>query len=182
MVKFGKKIMFVVIKKQACEIVVNVVCEVGMFFVIDCWFGGMMINFFMICCLIKKMNNIDCMFQDGILDNVIKKECFILICECNKLECVFGGIVNLNCLFFVVFIVDIYYEYIVVVELYKLGLKIFGMVDINFDFFQVDYVIFVNDDVFKLIVIIINYMVECICQGLKDREFVKLEKEVIVKG
>mgnify|MGYP001942715675 FL=1 len=182
MAKSGKKIMFVATKKQAREIVANAAREVGMPFVTDRWLGGMMTNFSTIRRSIKKMNNIDRMFQDGTLDNVTKKERLTLTRERNKLERVLGGIANLNRLPSAVFIVDIHHEHIAVAESHKLGLKTFGMVDTNSDPSQVDYAIPANDDASKSIAIITNYMAECIRQGLKDRESVKSEKEATAKG
>lgn len=182
MAKSGKKIMFVATKKQAREIVANAAREVGMPFVTDRWLGGMMTNFSTIRRSIKKMNNIDRMFQDGTLDNVTKKERLTLTRERNKLERVLGGIANLNRLPSAVFIVDIHHEHIAVAESHKLGLKTFGMVDTNSDPSQVDYAIPANDDASKSIAIITNYMAECIRQGLKDRESAKSEKEAAAKG
>lgn len=177
MAKSGKKIMFVATKKQAREIVANAAREVGMPFVTDRWLGGMMTNFSTIRRSIKKMNNIDRMFQDGTLENVTKKERLTLTRERNKLERVLGGIANLNRLPSAVFIVDIHHEHIAVAESHKLGLKTFGMVDTNSDPSQVDYAIPANDDASKSIAIITNYMAECIRQGLKDRDSSKSEKE-----
>lgn len=151
-------------------------------FVTDRWLGGMMTNFSTIRRSIKKMNNIDRMFQDGTLDNVTKKERLTLTRERNKLERVLGGIANLNRLPSAVFIVDIHHEHIAVAESHKLGLKTFGMVDTNSDPSRVDYAIPANDDASKSIAIITNYMAECIRQGLKDRESVKSEKEATAKG
>ncbi|MEQ8702586.1 MAG: 30S ribosomal protein S2 [Phaeodactylibacter sp.] len=182
MAKSGKKIMFVATKKQAREIVANAAREVGMPFVTDRWLGGMMTNFSTIRRSIKKMNNIDRMFQDGTLENVTKKERLTLTRERNKLERVLGGIANLNRLPAAVFIVDIHHEHIAVAESHKLGLKTFGMVDTNSDPSQVDYAIPANDDASKSIAIITNYMAECIRQGLKDRDSVKSEKEAVAKG
>lgn len=182
MAKSGKKIMFVATKKQAREIVANAAREVGMPFVTDRWLGGMMTNFSTIRRSIKKMNNIDRMFQDGTLDNVTKKERLTLTRERNKLERVLGGIANLNRLPAAVFIVDIHHEHIAVAESHKLGLKTFGMVDTNSDPSQVDYAIPANDDASKSIAIITNYMAECIRQGLKDRDSAKTEKEAVAKG
>ncbi|TXB64191.1 30S ribosomal protein S2 [Phaeodactylibacter luteus] len=181
MARKGQKIMFVATKKQAREIVADAARSVGMPFVTDRWLGGMMTNFSTIRRSIKKMNNIDRMFQDGTLENVTKKERLTLTRERNKLERVLGGIANLNRLPSAVFIVDIHHEHIAVAESHKLGLKTFGMVDTNSDPSQVDFAIPANDDASKSIAIITNYMAECIRQGLKERESSKSEKEASTK-
>lgn len=139
-----------------------------MFFVIECWLGGMMINFQIICKFICKMVFIDKMKIDGIWDIFNKCECFFKICQCEKLEKMFGFIVDMICQLVVIFIVDILKEYIVLNEVKCLGIFIFVMVDINFDLCLVDFFIFVNDDVIKFIFIIFDVIIDFIKEGLDD--------------
>lgn len=55
----GRKVFFVVIKKQVKDIVVEKVKNVNMFYIIERWLGGMLINFVIICKVVKKMVFID---------------------------------------------------------------------------------------------------------------------------
>lgn len=173
--KSGRKIMFVATKKQARDIVADAARSVGMPFVTERWLGGMMTNFATIRRSVKKMNNIDRMLQDGSLSNITKKERLTLTRERNKLEKVLGGIANLSRIPAAVFIVDIHHEHIAVAESQKLGLRTFGIVDTNSDPNQVDYPIPANDDASKSIIVITNYMVQAIRQGLEERKQAKGE-------
>ena len=57
--KSGKKVLFVATKKQAKEIVSNLVSEVNMPFVTERWSGGMLTNFQTTRKSIRKMSSID---------------------------------------------------------------------------------------------------------------------------
>lgn len=167
--KQNKKVLFVATKKQAREIVKEAAMSVEMPFVVDRWQGGMLTNFSTIRQSIKKMNNIDQMFNDGSLQNVTKKERLMLTRERDKMEKVLGGIANLNRPPHAMFIVDINHEHIALKEAKKLGLRTFGMVDTNSDPNTVDFAIPANDDASNAIQIIVDYMTECIREGQEER-------------
>ena len=175
--KSGRKIMFVATKKQAKNIVSQSARSVNMPFVTERWLGGMMTNFATIRRSVKKMNNIDKMLADGSLTSVTKKERLTLTRERNKLEKVIGGVANLNRLPSAVFIVDIFLEHLAVAEAKKLGLTTFGMVDTNSDPSLINFPIPSNDDSSRSVEYVVNYVTECIKEGLKDREKSKAQKE-----
>ncbi|MBY5959709.1 30S ribosomal protein S2 [Membranicola marinus] len=166
----GKKILFVATKRQARGIVADAALKVDMPYVTDRWLGGMMTNFATVRRSVKKMNNIDRMLNDGTLSNVTKKERLTLTRERDKIERVLGGIAKLSRLPHSIFIVDIDHEHIALAEAKKLGLKTFGIVDTNSNPRLVDYPVPANDDATKSIEIITDYLVECIKQGLKERQ------------
>ena len=168
--KSGRKIMFVATKKQARDIVSKAARSVNMPFVTERWLGGMMTNFSTIRRSVKKMNNIDKMLADGTLSSVTKKERLTLTRERNKLEKVLGGIANLNRLPSAVFIVDTHHEHLAIAEAKKLGLTTFAMIDTNSDPGPVDFPIPSNDDASKSIAMITNFAVNCIKEGLAERE------------
>lgn len=62
----------------------------------------------------------------------------------------------------VLFVVDFCKECIVVVEVCKLYILIIGIVDINCDLDEIDYVILVNDDVICVVKFFIFKMVDVI--------------------
>lgn len=177
--KSGRKIMFVATKKQARDIVSKAALSVGMPFVTERWLGGMMTNFTTIRRSVKKMNNIDKMLADGTLSSVTKKERLTLTRERNKLEKVLGGIANLNRLPSAVFIVDTHHEHLAIAEAKKLGLTTFAMVDTNSDPNQVDFPIPSNDDASKSIKMITDFAVNCIKEGLAEREKNKEELQEV---
>ena len=166
----GKKILFVATKKQARDIVSNAARSVNMPYVTERWLGGMMTNFSTIRRSVKKMKNIERMLNDGTLSSVTKKERLTLEREKNKLENVLGGIANLNRLPSAVFIVDIMHEHLALDEANKLGMRTFAIVDTNSDPTEVDYPVPGNDDAYKSIKIITDYLTACVKQGLEERQ------------
>ena len=70
--KSGKKVLFVATKKQAKEIVENLVKEVNMPYVTERWTGGMLTNFGTTRKTNRKMHSIDKMNQDGTMETLSK--------------------------------------------------------------------------------------------------------------
>lgn len=165
----GKKVLFVATKKQARDIVTTCATEVNMPYVTDRWQGGMLTNFNTIRRSIRKMQNIQRMLEDGTLDSVTKKEKLTLTREHAKMSKVLGGIAEMNRIPNAIFVVDIVHEHLAVAEAKKLNMRTFGIVDTNADPSSVDYPIPGNDDASKSVTIIINYLTDCIKQGLAER-------------
>ena len=166
--KAGKKILFVATKKQARDIVTAAANEVNMPYVTDRWQGGMLTNFNTIRRSIRKMQNIERMLGDGTLESVTKKEKLTLTREHAKMNKVLGGIADMNRIPNAIFVVDIVHEHLAVAEAKKLNMRTFGIVDTNADPTSVDYAIPGNDDASKSIKVVIDYLTECIKQGLAE--------------
>ena len=165
----GKKILFVATKKQARDVVTACDKEVNMPYVTDRWQGGMLTNFNTIRRSIRKMQNIERMLEDGTLDSVTKKERLTLTREHEKMSKVLGGISEMGRIPNAIFVVDIVHEHLAVAEAKKLNMRTFGIVDTNADPSSVDYPIPGNDDASKSVGILINYLTDCIKQGLAER-------------
>lgn len=174
--KAGKKILFVATKKQARDIVTAASQEVNMPYVTDRWQGGMLTNFNTIRRSIRKMQNIQRMLEDGTLDSVTKKEKLTLTREHAKMSKVLGGIADMSRIPNAIFVVDIVHEHLAVAEAKKLGMRTFGIVDTNADPSSVDYPIPGNDDASKSIKVVIDYLTECIKQGLAEANSDKEQK------
>jgi small subunit ribosomal protein S2 len=168
--KSGRKILFVATKKQAKEIISEAARQINMPYVTERWLGGMLTNFVTIRRSIKKKQSIEKMLGDGALDNITKKERLMLSRQQMKLDRVLGGIENLPRIPAALFLVDIMHEHIALAEAKKLGLKTIAMVDTNSDPTSVDFPIPANDDATKSIVLITNYLVEQIKEGLAERK------------
>jgi small subunit ribosomal protein S2 len=172
--KSGKKILFVATKKQAKDVVANLVKQINMPYVTERWPGGMLTNFATIRKAVKKMSIIDKMETDGTFKNMSKRERLQVMRERAKLEKQLGSIVDLNRLPAAVFIVDISKEHIAVAEARKLNIPTFAITDTNTNPNEVDFPIPGNDDASKAIHIIVKVMIEAIQEGLEER---KLEKD-----
>lgn len=172
--KSGRKILFVATKKQAKDIVADVVKKVNMPYVTERWPGGMLTNFPTIRKAVKKMGSIDKMATDGTFDNMSKREKLQITRQRAKLEKNLGSIADLTRLPAAMFIVDISKENIAVREANRLNIPVFAMVDTNSDPNLVDFPIPANDDASKSIALIVNKVCEAVQEGLEER---KLERD-----
>jgi small subunit ribosomal protein S2 len=172
--KSGRKILFVATKKQAKEIVSELVKQVNMPYVTERWPGGMLTNFPTIRKAVKKMSSIDKMATDGTYDNLSKREKLQIARQRAKLEKNLGSISDLTRLPAAMFIVDISKEYIAVHEARRLNIPIFAMVDTNSDPNLTDFPIPANDDASKSISLIVDYVCKAVQEGLEER---KMERE-----
>ncbi len=169
-VRSGRKVMFVATKKQAKEVVENEAKRLKMPYVTERWLGGMLTNFSTIRKSLKKMASIDKLMKDEAYSNLAKRERLMIGREREKLEKVLGGIADLNRLPAALFVIDIKREHIAVSEAQKLNIPVFAMVDTNSDPHQADYPIPANDDAFKSIQLITQYIGNILEEGLSERK------------
>jgi small subunit ribosomal protein S2 len=180
-VRSGRKIMFVATKKQAKDIVAEEAKRLKMPYVTERWLGGMLTNFATIRKSLKKLSSIDKLMKDEAYLNLAKRERLMISREKEKLEKVLGGIADLTRLPAALFVVDIKREHIAIKEAQKLNIPVFGIVDTNSNPELVDYVIPANDDAWKSIQIITQYISQSLEEGLmerkRDKEDAKLKEE-----
>ena len=172
--KSGKKILFVATKKQAKDVVAELVSKVNMPYVTERWPGGMLTNFSTIRKAVRKMANIDKMMVSDSYKSLSKREKLQIQREREKLEKNLGSISDLSRLPSAVFVVDIMKEHIAVAEARKLNIPVFAIVDTNTNPNLVDFPIPANDDASKSIALIVGKVVDAIEEGLNER---KLNKE-----
>ena len=168
--KSGRKILFVATKKQAKDIVADLVGGVNMPYVTERWPGGMLTNFPTIRKAVKKMISIDKMSRDSSWDVLSKREKLQISRQRAKLEKMLGSISDLTRLPAALFIVDVLKEKIAVREAKRLGIPVFAMVDTNSDPEGIDFVIPSNDDASQSISLIVGTMTEAIREGLSERK------------
>ena len=177
----GRKILFVATKKQAKDIVAEKAAAVKMPYITERWPGGMLTNFVTIRKAVKKMASIDRMKKDGTFETLSKKEKLQVDRQRAKLEKNLGSITDMTRLPGALFVVDIKREHIAIAEAQKLNIPVFAMVDTNSNPNEVDYPIPANDDAFKSISLITNYLSDAMEAGLgerkKEREDSKIAEE-----
>ncbi|NIK73523.1 small subunit ribosomal protein S2 [Thermonema lapsum] len=173
-VRSNKKVLFVATKKQAREIVEQVAKRTGMPYVTERWLGGMLTNFSTIRKSIKKLNSLEKLMKSESYENLTKRERLMMERKKEKMEKVLGGILEMNRLPGALFIVDIHREHIALAEAKRLGIPVFAMVDTDSDPTSVDYPIPANDDAYKSIELIVNYIGDVIEEAQQER---KQEKE-----
>ena len=168
--KSGRKILFVATKKQAKDLVADLVKSVEMPYVTERWPGGMLTNFPTIRKAVKKMISIDKMTKDPSWDNLSKREKLQITRQRAKLEKMLGSIVDLTRLPAALFVVDILKEKIAVSEAQRLDIPVFAIVDTNSNPDGIDFVIPANDDASQSIKLIVGAMVDAIREGLNERK------------
>jgi ribosomal protein S2, bacterial type len=175
--KSGKKILFVATKKQAKDIVAELVKKVNMPYVTERWPGGMLTNFATIRKAVRKMASIDKLINSSSYANLSKRERLQIEREREKLEKNLGSISDLSRLPSAVFVVDIMKEHIAVAEARKLSIPTFAIVDTNTNPNLIDFPIPANDDASKSIALVVGKMVEAIEEGLNERKLNKDKTE-----
>jgi len=174
--KSGRKIMFVATKKQAQATVTEHAKNLKMPYVTERWLGGMLTNFSTIRKSLKKMNSMDKMMKEEKYMNMAKRERLMVSRDKAKLQKTLSGIADLTRLPAALFIIDIKREHIAVKEALKLNIPVFAIVDTNSDPTIVDFPIPANDDAFKSINLIAEYVCKHIEEGLMER---RAEKEEV---
>jgi small subunit ribosomal protein S2 len=172
--KSGRRVLFVATKKQAKDIVSELVSSVKMPYVTERWPGGMLTNFPTIRKAVKKMVSIDKMTKDTSWEKLSKREKLQISRQRAKLEKMLGSIADLTRLPAALFVIDVMKEKIAVREAQRLGIPVFGIVDTNSNPNGIDFVIPANDDASQSIQLITSVMVEAIREGLQER---KLDKD-----
>ncbi len=163
----GGKILFVGTKKQAQDVIEEEAKRAGMYYIKNRWLGGLMTNFQTVKKSIERYKTIDRMQTDGTFGGLTKKEISGLTKEKEKLFSNLGGILELNELPKVIFIVDTKKEEIAVQEANKLGIPIVALIDTNCNPDLVDHPIPGNDDALKSIRFITSLITESVLEGRK---------------
>ena len=175
-VRSGRKVMFVATKKQAKEVVESEAQKLKMPYVTERWLGGMLTNFSTIRKSLKKMASMEKMMKEESYQNLAKRERLMMTREKDKLKKVLGGISELNRLPAALFVIDIKREHIAISEAQKLNIPVFGIVDTNSDPNKIDYPIPGNDDAFKSIQLITQYIGSSLEEALAERKKDKEEQ------
>ncbi|MCG7983693.1 MAG: 30S ribosomal protein S2 [Candidatus Thiodiazotropha sp. 'RUGA'] len=162
----GGKVLFVGTKRAAQSVVREEAERCGMPFVNHRWLGGMLTNFKTIKQSIKRLKELEAMFEDGSVEQRFnKKEALGLSRELEKLERSLGGIKNMNGLPDALYIIDVGHEKNAVAEARKLGIPVIGVVDTNNDPDDIDYVIPGNDDAIRAVQLYVQGASAAILEG-----------------
>jgi small subunit ribosomal protein S2 len=166
----GDSVLFVGTKKQARDSIYEEVNRCEMYYVHNRWLGGMLTNFQTIKKGIERLNYLTGIFADGTIDHYTKKEGLGLDKERTKLDNNLGGILNMDKLPGVLFIIDCHNENIAIREAKRLGIPVVAIVDTNCDPDEIDYVIPGNDDAIRAIRLITSRMADACIEGRRRYE------------
>lgn len=158
-------VMFVGTKRQAREILAEEAQRAGMPYVDERWLGGMLTNFKTVKGSIKRLKEMEQMFEDGSVERLSKKEALLAKRELEKLTKSLGGIKDMAGLPDAIFVIDVGYHKIAITEAKKLGIPVIGVVDTNHSPEGVDYVIPGNDDSSRAIRLYAQGVADAVLEG-----------------
>ena len=157
-------ILMVGTKRQAREIVAAEAQRAGVPFVDQRWLGGMLTNFKTVKTSIKRLKEMKAQQEAG-LDTISKKEQLTFKREIEKLEKDIGGIQDMAALPDAIFVIDVGFHKIAVLEAKKLGIPVIGVVDTNHSPIGIDYVIPGNDDSAKAVALYARAVADAVIEG-----------------
>ncbi|MBC7609734.1 MAG: 30S ribosomal protein S2 [Polaromonas sp.] len=157
-------ILMVGTKRQAREIVAMEAKRAGVPFVDQRWLGGMLTNFKTVKTSIKRLKEMKAQQEAG-LDSISKKEQLTFKREIDKLEKDIGGIQDMAALPDAIFVIDVGFHKIAILEAKKLGIPLIGVVDSNHSPIGIDYVIPGNDDSSKAVALYARGIADAIIEG-----------------
>src|SRR3989344_909696 len=176
--KEGKLILLVGTKKQAKDLIKEAGQTLGIPYVSERFLGGTLTNFTQIGNSLRNLGSLKDSKQRGEYRNYTKKEKLLIDRKIEKMERMLGGIVNMDRIPDVIFILDTHKEVGAVKEAIKLGVKIVGVVDTNSDPTMVDYPIPMNDDAKKSVEYVISLVKEALGgTSTPKKQIVKREKK-----
>ena len=140
------EILIVGTKRAAQPLVKKHATTCNMPYVDKRWLGGMLTNYKTIKRSVKRLAGLDEQLQNGLSEDLTKKEKLSLQRERDKLESSLGGIKNMHSLPDAIFVIDIGSENIAVAEAKRLGIPVIGVVDTNCSPEGIDFAIPGNDD------------------------------------
>lgn len=157
-------ILMVGTKRQARDIVATEAKRAGVPYVDQRWLGGMLTNFKTVKTSIKRLKEMKAQQEAG-LDSISKKEQLTFKREIEKLEKDIGGIQDMNALPDAIFVIDVGFHKIAILEAKKLGIPLIGVVDSNHSPIGIDYVIPGNDDSSKAVALYARGIADAIIEG-----------------
>ena len=165
----GKDVLLVGTKRQARKTVEDGAMSSNMHYVSDRWLGGTLTNFHEIRKRVGRLDQLEQLETDGMLDTYSKKEGSALRREMRKVRRNLQGIRRMTRLPGVLFIIDQHREIIAIKEARKMGIPVICLLDTDCDPDLVDIPVPGNDDAMRAIEIIVAQLVEAISEGANTR-------------
>lgn len=165
----GKDVCFVGTKRQAKDILVERVKDVGMHCVTERWLGGMLTNFRTIRTRLKRLEELEAIEQDDNFASYSKKMESQLRREMSKIRRNLDGVRAMDKLPGALVIIDVKREMTAIREARKLGIPTIALIDTDGDPDVVDIPIPGNDDSMRSIDVIIRELCKSVAEGKQGR-------------
>lgn len=165
----GKDVLFVGTKRQARKAMEEFVGTLNQHYVSDRWLGGTLTNFREIRKRIGRLDHLEQLETDGLLDAYSKKEGASLRREIAKIRRNLSGIRKMERMPGALVIIDQRREINAIREANKLGIPVICLLDTDCDPDIVDIPIPGNDDAMRAIEIIVRELASAVQAGLQGR-------------
>jgi small subunit ribosomal protein S2 len=165
----GKDVLFVGTKRQARFAIEEETKRCGMHYVSERWLGGTLTNFRTIRDRLKRLEELEKLWETGQIETYSKKMKSTLNREKDKIKTNLEGIRKMDRMPGVMFIVDTRREHIAVKEAKKLGVPTIALIDTDSDPDPIDLPIPGNDDAMRAIEIILKELADSIIEGKTGR-------------
>jgi len=152
----GKQVVLVGTKRQAREVVRRVAIDAGVPYITDRWLGGTVSNWEQIKKQIKKLIDLRDGLNKGKFAESTKKELSEINKEISRLDRNVGGLVHLDKMFDVLFLVDAGFEKTAVSEAKIKKVKVVAIVDSDTNPLKIDFAIPANDDSVKSVTLLVE--------------------------
>ena len=164
----GNKILFVGTKRSASKTIRDEASAIGLPYVDKRWLGGTLTNWKTIRGSIRRLLDIEEMISSGRIEKLIKKEAVEIQKEYTKLQASVGGIKDMKGLPDAIFVIDVKYEKIAVLEAKKMGIPVIALVDTNSDPDGIDVIIPGNDDAIRSIRLVTKVIADSCLRGIES--------------
>jgi small subunit ribosomal protein S2 len=165
----GRDVLFVGTKRQARNAIEEEARRCGMHFVSERWLGGTLTNFRTIRDRLKRLEQLEKLWESGEIDTYSKKMKATLNREMVKIKGNLDGIRKMDKLPGVIFLIDTKREHIAVNEAKKLGVKTIALIDTDGDPSQIDLPIPGNDDAMRAIALVASQLADAAIEGKQGR-------------
>jgi len=177
----GSLVLFVGTKKQAADSIREQATAAGMPFVDYRWLGGLFTNFRTIRSRMKRLEELDRIFESLEIETYSKKRQSALIRERRKMHRNLNGLRNMNRLPEAIVVIDPRKEHNAVHEARLMGIKVLALLDTDCDPHDIDLPIPGNDDSIRSIQLVLKHLMEAIAQGRstlpKEEEAAPVEEQ-----
>lgn len=162
----GKDVLFVGTKRQARKAIEESAGRVGMHWVNERWLGGTLTNFREIRKRIGRLDELEQMETDGLLDAYSKKQGASLRRELRKIQRNLGGVRKMTRMPGVLVVVDQSHEVIAAREARKMNIPVICLLDTDSDPDLVDIPIPGNDDAMRSIEVVLRELADAVAEGI----------------
>ena len=173
----GKDVLVVGTKRQARKALEEMVLPLGQHIVNDRWLGGTLTNFKEIRRRVGRLDHLEQLDADGMLDTYLKKEGSALRREMKKIRRNLGGIRKMERMPGVMVVIDQRREINAIKEANKMDMPVICLLDTDSDPDVVDIPIPGNDDAMRAIEIVVRELMAAVQLGIQGRTDKAVEGE-----